>query len=74
MPPDYNPNDYNAVVARIDANLNAINQRLTVIENGVNKNIVEVENRITKLEQFKWQFMGVIAAITFFFNHFFKDK
>lgn len=72
MNPKYNPNDYNALISRIDANLNTINERLTTIETGVNKNVVNVENRITKLEQFKWHFLGVIAGISFAVNYFSK--
>ena len=72
MNPKYNPNDYNALISRIDANLNTINARLTTIETGVTNNVVNVERRITKLEQFKWQFLGVIAGVSYAVNYFYK--
>jgi hypothetical protein len=72
MNPKYNPNDYNALISRIDANLNTINARLTTIETGVTNNVVNVESRITKLEQFKYHFLGAIAAISFVVNYLSK--
>lgn len=72
MNPKYNPNDYNALISRIDANLNTINSRLTTIETGITNNVVNVESRITKLEQFKYHFLGAIAAISFVVNYLSK--
>jgi len=70
MSQDYNPNDYNAVISRIDVNLKSISDRLTAIEAGVVKNATSVENRLTVLEQFKWHLAGIIAGISAAVNYF----
>ena len=64
MPPEYNPNDFNAVISRIDVSLKNITDKLTAIESSVNKNVVEVENRLTLLEQFKWKLVGIGTGLT----------
>jgi hypothetical protein len=77
MPPEYNPNDFNAVISRLDVNLKTITDKLAVIEASVNKNVVQVENRITLLEQFKWKLIGISTGITATFAtivHYFTSK
>lgn len=77
MPPEYNPNDFNAVISRIDVSLKNITDKLTAIESSVNKNVVEVENRLTLLEQFKWKLVGMSTGITATFAaiaHYFTSK
>lgn len=64
MIPEYNPNDYNAVISRIDVSLKNITEKLAVIESSVNTNVVKVENRLTLLEQFKWKLVGIMTACT----------
>lgn len=62
MTPEYNPNDYNAVISRIDVSLKNITEKLAVIESSVNTNVVKVENRLTLLEQFKWKLTGIVTG------------
>jgi len=64
MSPEYNPNDYNAVISRIDTSLKNITDKLTIIENSVNTNVIQVEKRLTLLEQFKWKLIGIGTALT----------
>lgn len=64
MSPEYNPNDYHAVIARIDANLLSITEKLSTIQASVNTNVIQVEKRLTLLEQFKWKLIGISTGIT----------
>jgi|NOAtaT_7_FD_contig_31_4724016_length_897_multi_5_in_0_out_0_2 hypothetical protein len=77
MIPEYNPNDYNAVISRIDVSLKNITDKLTAIETSVNANVIQVEKRLTLLEQFKWKLIGISTGITSIFAtlvHYFTNK
>ena len=55
---DYNPLDYNAVIARIDGNV----QTLVDGQHELRQKHAEIEARLTTLERWRFYLLGVFAA------------